>query len=199
MLSLISLAACLVFVILLEPLGTYIWDSKKLRRFYNQNILSGVSNLGYIIERCRGFRSRNLNEVHKKHSIVRIGPNSLSFSTTSAIRSIYGHSTPCTKGDMYTVQAGSHSNITDAVNKSEHARKRRLLSHTFATRNLEQWEFKVADKVQRLVHQFDRICEDAAAAAASRCAIVDWRKWVNLFTVDAIADIVLSHSLGCID
>lgn len=175
------------------PLLVYVWDPKRLRRFPNQNKLSGITGLGYIYERCRGFRSRNLHLVHKQHSIVRIGPNSLSFSSPDAIRSIYGHATPCSKGDMYNLTRGGHASLLDVVDKNEHARKRRLLSNAFATRNLQHWEFKIADKAQRLLGQFDAACGNCGEGQ------IDFRRWTNLFTVDAIADLAASHRLGCLD
>ncbi|CAM1509756.1 Fc.00g000910.m01.CDS01 [Cosmosporella sp. VM-42] len=193
MLFLVYFVVSISLLFLLEPLVTYLWDPKKLRRFPGQNALSGISTLGYILERYHGFRSKTLHAIHQHHPIVRIGPNSVSFSTPDAIRSIYGHSTTCTKGDMYLVAAGAHFSILDVVDKAEHARKRRLLSHAFATRNLELWEFKVTDKTQRLVCQFDRICNDGVTDT------IDYGWWVNLFTIEAIADIALSHHLGCLD
>lgn len=178
---------------LVHPVLVYLWDPKKLRRFHNQNKLSGITGLGYIYERCRGVRSRNLHLVHQQHSIVRIGPNSLSFSSPDAIRSIYGHATPCSKGDMYNLTRGGHASLLDVVDKNEHARKRRLLSNAFATRNLQHWEFKIADKVRRLLEQFDAVCGKCGEGR------LDFRRWTNLFTVDAIADIAASYRTGCLD
>ncbi|KAL6696870.1 cytochrome P450 [Trichoderma pleuroticola] len=179
-------------LLILEPLFTYYWDSKKLRRFPNASLLSGISDVGYILQRYRGFRSKEIHKAHLQHPVVRVGPNSLSFSTPDAIRAIYGHNTPCLKGGTYVTGAGTHPSLLDVVNKQEHARKRRILSHAFATRNLEQWEFKVTDKVQKLVAQFDLLCHDKEEAT------VDFRMWSNLFTIEAIADIALSHHLGCL-
>lgn len=178
---------------LLHHLLVYIWDPKKLRRFHNQNKLSGITSLGYVYERWCGFRSRNLHLVHQKHSIVRIGPNSLSFSSPDAIRSIYGHATPCSKGDVYDLTRGGHANLLDVVDRNEHARKRRLLSNAFATRNLKHWEYKIVDKVRRLLTQFDAVCGEDSEGQ------IDFRRWTNLFTVDAIADIAASHRTGCLD
>lgn len=178
---------------LLRHFLVYLWDSKKLRRFHNQNNLSGITSLGYVYERCRGFRSRNLHLVHQEHSIVRIGPNSLSFSSPDAIRSIYGHATPCSKGDMYNLTRGGHASLLDVVDRNEHARKRRLLSNAFATRNLQHWEYKIVDKVGRLLAQFDAVCGEHGSGQ------IDFRRWTNLFTVDAIADIAASHRMGCLD
>jgi benzoate 4-monooxygenase len=39
------------------------------------------------------------------------------------------------------------------VDRGDHNRKRRMLSHAFATRNLERWEFKIADKIGKLITQ----------------------------------------------
>ncbi|KAL6874810.1 cytochrome P450 [Trichoderma novae-zelandiae] len=189
-LSLLSLAFLLL---VLEPLATYLWDSKNLRRFPNATLLSGITDFAYIFQRYRGFRSKEIHQAHLNHPVLRIGPNSLSFSSPEAIRAIYGHNTPCIKGGTYVTAAGAHASLLDSINKEEHARKRRILSHAFATRNLEQWEFKVTDKVQKLVAQFDRICVEGKGEAA-----VDFRMWSNLFTIEAIADIALSHHLGCL-
>lgn len=198
MLSLSAVAVTFTVLFFLEPLARYVWDPKNLRRFHNQNLLSGITNFGYIIERCRGFRSKNLHRVHRQHPVVRVGPNSVSFSTPDAIRAIYGHSTACLKGDMYTAPAGPHASLLDVVDKSEHARKRQYMSHAFATRNLQNWEFKITDKVQRLLRQFDKVCE-VRDDANKPSTTIDFRKWSNLFTVEAIIDIALSRHLGLLE
>jgi benzoate 4-monooxygenase len=100
---------------------------------------------------------------------------------------------------MYAAPAGPHASLLDVINKEAHARKRRYMSHALATRNLETWEHKVVDKVRRLIRQFDRICDEAASATNTKTGTLDFRKWANLFTVEAIADIALSHKLGCLD
>ncbi|KAH8803375.1 benzoate 4-monooxygenase cytochrome P450 [Xylogone sp. PMI_703] len=189
----------LIIYFIIKPLVEYFFDAKGLRKYPNQNILSGITNLGYIWERTRGFRTKNLYEKHKIHPVIRLGPNTLSFADVRAIRDIYGHSTKCRKDDMYTVTAGPHVNLLDVVDKDDHARKRRMLSNAFATRNLEGWEFKVHDKVKNLIVQFDRFCTKPLSddeQPQTEDLTIDFRKWANLFTVDAIADIGLSESLG---
>lgn len=96
---------------------------------------------------------------------------------------------------MYWVSAGPHSNILDGVDKAEHTRQRRLLSHAFATRNLVDWVYKVADKTRRLTGQFDSACS-AAVNTGHFSAEIDLRKWSDLFTVETIADIGLSYRMG---
>lgn len=94
---------------------------------------------------------------------------------------------------MYDLTRGGHANLLDVVDRNEHAHKRRLLSNAFATRNVQHWEFKIADKVRRLLAQFDDVCGECSEGR------IDFRRWTNLFTVDAIADIAASYRTGCLD
>lgn len=123
----------------------------------------------------------------------------------SAIKPIYGHGTPCVKDEQYSVTAGTHFHLADVVEKQDHARKRKVLSSAYALKNLEGWEYKVADKASRLVVQLDRRCsappkhrnETLHLSLAEMDA--DLRLWTNFFTLDAIADIGLSEQLGLLD
>ena len=53
-----------------------------------------------------------------------------------------------------------HFNLADVVDKPDHARKRKVLSSAYALKNLESWEFKVTDKVQRMFKHFDKVCTE---------------------------------------
>lgn len=78
------------------------------------------------------------------------------------------------------------------IDRHDHARKRKVLSSAYALKNLEEWEFKVADKTASLIKHFDDV-------AATPKSTVDYRAWANFFSLDAIADIGLSHRLGFLD
>ncbi|KAE8333365.1 cytochrome P450 [Aspergillus sergii] len=185
------------------PLVLYFYDSKKLRRYPNQNILSGVTNLASIRERLRRFRTRELYLQHQKHPIIRVAPNMLLFRNVKAIKDIYGFGSPCQKHEMYKLQNGEgHINILNVIDREDHNWKRRMLSHVFPTKNLESWEFKITDKVEKLVAQFDRRARSQAwknGPNQPSDSMVDVRYWFNLFTVDAIADIALSERLGMLE
>ncbi|CAG8384547.1 unnamed protein product [Penicillium salamii] len=184
------------------PLAIYLYDPKRLRRYPNQNIFSGLTSLAYVYERRNSFRTEILHSQHERHPILRTGPNVLSFGSVAAIKDIYGHGSPCLKDDVYKSITGSHPHILNVVDKDDHARKRRMLSNAFATRNLEQWEFKITDKVQKMIVQFDKRCTNPyldKCAIASSDLIVNFRFWSNLFTLDAIADIALSERLGLLE
>lgn len=150
-----------------------------------------------------GARSTYLVELHKKHPVIRTGPNTLSYGDVRAIKDIYGHGTKCTKDGSYLVSAGSHYHLADVIDKPDHARKRKVLSAAYALKNLEEWEHKVADKAEKMVVHFDKCCTESLPKGATvpnaEDLTVDYRKWANFFSLDAIADIGLSEKLGFLD
>ncbi|KAH8690309.1 cytochrome P450 [Talaromyces proteolyticus] len=199
-----GVALSLISYFIIYPVVEYFRDPKGLRKYPNLNGLSGMTNLSFIWEAYKGFRSNRLLEAHQKYPVVRIGPNSLSYGDPKAIKDIYGHGTSCVKDQFYSVLVGSHYHLADVVDKPDHARKRKILSSAYALKNLEGWEHKVADKAERLVHAFDTRCTAPITKKtnnnpAPEDLTVDYRAWTNFFTLDAIADIGLSERLGFLD
>ncbi|KAH8669100.1 cytochrome P450 [Xylariales sp. PMI_506] len=163
---------------------------------------SGMSNIPFMIVAHGGARSTYLAKLHKKDPVLRTGPNTLSYGSVRAIKDIYGHGTPCTKDESYVLTAGSHYHLADVVDKSEHARKRKVLASAYALKNLEAWEYKVADKVERMIAQFDKRCTAPLSPGQNPDAkdlTIDFRMWTNFFSLDAIADIGISEKLGLLD
>ncbi|KAF2452413.1 putative cytochrome P450 monooxygenase [Lineolata rhizophorae] len=198
-----ALTIVIVFYFVVYPVIVYFRDAKGLRKFPNMSPFSGMSNLPFMILAHGGARSSYLVKLHKEHPILRTGPNTLSFGDVRAIKEIYGHGTPCLKDEAYSLPAASHYHLADVVDKPDHARKRKILSSAYALKNLEGWEHKVADKVERLITQFDARC--TAPLPKGKLypdkdeLTVDYRAWTNFFTLDAIADIGLSERLGLLD
>jgi hypothetical protein len=88
------------------------------------------------------------------------------------------------------------------VDKSDHARKRKVLSSAYALKNLEEWEFKVADVTGKLIKAFDPRCTGSLSPGTipeTKDLTVDYRNWTVLFAATAIANIGLSEDLGLLD
>ncbi|KAK3196687.1 hypothetical protein K4F52_000031 [Lecanicillium sp. MT-2017a] len=185
------------------PFAVYIRDVKGLRRFPNMSTFSGMYNLPFIILAHGGNRSSELVKLHKENPILRTGPNALSFGRVQAIKDIYGHGTPCTKEEAYILTAGTHYHLADVIDKGDHARKRKVLSSAYALKNLERWEHKVADKAERMMIHVDKECSSPLPTAQKYASpndnLVDFRSWINFFSLDAIVDIGLSEKLGLLD
>ncbi|OGE47998.1 hypothetical protein PENARI_c034G12188 [Penicillium arizonense] len=198
----LALALVVLGYFLVIPVIKYFLDPKGLRKYPNFYLLSGISDIPFIYEAHKGFRSRNLFEAHKKHPVLRVGPNSLSYSDPNAIKDIYGHNTSCIKDRFYSETGGSHAHLADVVDKKEHARKRKVLSSAYAVKNLEEWEFKVADVSAKLIKAFDKRCTDPLPPNQNpneEDLTVDYRNWTVLWTAAAIANIGLSEDLGFLD
>ncbi|OJZ91254.1 hypothetical protein ASPFODRAFT_706999 [Aspergillus luchuensis CBS 106.47] len=193
--------AFILSLYLLKLIWDYLRDAKGLRRYPNYNLLCGISNLGWCLVTWRGgIRSKSLSEMHKKYPVIRIGPNSLSYGEPDALKDIYGHGTKCVKDVFYQTEADTHFNLGNVIDKQDHTRKRKMLSGAFAMKNVQQWEFKVAEKVMHFVEACDKHCTEPLSKTAQqpdpRDTTFDFRAWSNFFTIDAILDIALSEKLG---
>jgi hypothetical protein len=80
------LAFLLITYFIVWPVVEYFCDPKGLRKYPNLNFLSGITDLAFIYESHKGFRSHALLEAHQKSPVIRIGPNSLSYSDLAAIK-----------------------------------------------------------------------------------------------------------------
>ncbi|KIW97333.1 uncharacterized protein Z519_02725 [Cladophialophora bantiana CBS 173.52] len=111
-------------------------------------------------------------------------------------KDIYGHGSSCTKDLNYVILGGTHTHLIDVVDKVELGRKWKQLSSAFAIKNPEAWEFKVVEVTERLLKQFDIHCtaplpvEDGIPYPAD--LNLDYGKWINLFTIEAIDSIAMS-------
>ncbi|KAJ8114787.1 hypothetical protein OPT61_g3413 [Boeremia exigua] len=197
-----ALGACVVLYFFVYPVIVYFRDVNGLRRYPNFHPLAGISNVPFMVLAHTGARSTYLEKLHREYPVLRTGPNSLSYGDLRAIKDIYGHNTNCTKDGAYVITAGSHYHLADVVDKHDHASKRKILSAAYAIKNLEGWEYKVADKTQRLIKHIDTCCTAPLAPGTlpkPEDINLDYRKWTNFFTLDAIADIGLSEKLGFLD
>jgi hypothetical protein len=79
-----------------------------------------------------------------------MGPNLLSINSNTALKAIYGHKANVRKADFYTAfPANKHTfNVHSSIDKTAHARKRRVLSHAFSDSAIKAMEKYVIDKVE---------------------------------------------------
>ncbi|CAL3970460.1 unnamed protein product [Diplocarpon coronariae] len=68
---------------------------------------------------------------------------------------------------MHLVLQRSRAPRFNLIDNAQHARKRKLLSNVFATKNLIIWIYKVADKGEHLLRQSDGADESAKESEKS--------------------------------
>ena len=214
MLAIVTLAgfiASFLLYIIISRLYTFLRDDKGLRKFPSMNMLASFTNLPYMYLSHRGIRYK---EVHKAHQrlgpVVRVGPNSVSFSNPDAVKDIFGHGSYTLKDGFYDRLAGTHRHLADVADKKDHSRKRRVLAAAFSQAGLEQWEHIVADRARVLVAQYDRACENpvyiptihADSSLKNTDKLKDYinhRHWMLIFGEDAIAQIGFTADLQLLE
>lgn len=137
--------ACLaIYRIFFHPLAAYPGPLlAKVTRLYALSI---------SLNRTRSFAQYEL--LKKYGSPLRITPNGLLFADVKAWTDIYGQSgNPCLKAsffyDSFTVTGAT--NLLNAVDKSQHARVRRLVSHSFSLHGVLESEALLRSKVEAYV------------------------------------------------
>lgn len=125
--SVCGLSGLAVFVT--THLYDFLRDTKHLRRFPGMTWLAPLTNASLNYHAFRGRKFLTIHDAHQKYgTVVRVGPESLSFNSAAAFKDIYGHGTPVRKAQFYDLLAGSHRHLVDSVDREEHSRKRRTLS-----------------------------------------------------------------------
>ena len=108
-----------------------------------------------VVKKNRTFQQYEL--LQKYGSPLRIGTNHLIFSDSESFASIYGQSSsPCLKDrQVYDgLSATGEINVLNVADRHQHARLRRLISHSFALKSLLESETFIQSKIEEYVSQF---------------------------------------------
>ncbi|KAF2183273.1 cytochrome P450 [Zopfia rhizophila CBS 207.26] len=137
-------------------------------------------------------------ELHKKYGpVVRVAPNELSYTDAKAWKTIYGHHNPATEGfsefdkdrteylkplnGVYSILGG---------NTVDHARFRRLLSHSFSEKGMREMQGRIQGYVELLIKGLKE------SAGQGYIDIVEWYNWT---TFDMIGDLAFGESFHCLE
>ncbi|KAK7418776.1 hypothetical protein QQX98_003794 [Neonectria punicea] len=82
----------------------------------------------------QGTRTQLIHSLHEKHgTAVRIGPNELSFSSLSALRSIYGAGSGFHRTEFYRMfDVYGRQNLFTFAEAKHHAERKKLLAHAYS-------------------------------------------------------------------
>ena len=135
-------------------------------------------------------------ELHEKYGdIVRIAPNQLAYASAQGWKEIYGHRTghaqsqlPKNQLDFQPVAPGVAPGILRA-NDEEHSRLRRLVSHAFSAKALEDQEPLILEYVNRMTSTL------AGEAPKGPQDMVAWYNWT---TFDLIGDLAFGEPFHCL-
>ncbi|KAL4760588.1 uncharacterized protein BDW70DRAFT_150715 [Aspergillus foveolatus] len=171
---------------------------------YHGPILAKFTNLWRFLD-VRGRRPELTHiALHRKYGdVVRLGPNTLSFASPSAIKVIYGLNKGFTKvadksqSEFYPVQMTVSKgeplpSLFSTLDESFHANLRRCVNHAFSMSSLVQYEPMVNQTVELFLDQ----TADLFANTGKTC---DFARWLQFFAFDVIGSITYSKRHGFIE
>ena len=163
---------------------------------------AALSRLWMIFHSWNGDMHRTMINLHKKHGkLVRTGPNEVSVSDLSAIRTIYGEitwmlgaaskdvlnvnvgaGTKFTKSDWYSVWQGHRKfDLFAERNEKVHGSQRRLVSRIYSMDSLKDLEKYVDDAILHFLSKMGHMGGQS----------VDMGLWVQLFAFGKSALLIL--------
>jgi cytochrome P450 len=136
-------------------------------------------------------------------TVVRVGPNILSFNSASALKEIYARRKANTKKTKWynvldmTSAASTHSETDIGI----HAFKRRVLGHAFSTGALRSMESFMINNIQRWIEKLGEKCnekgrEEKSDRWSDPKDVSVWNTWL---AYDIMGDISFGTQFGCLD
>lgn len=123
--------------------------------------LAKFSDLWLFRLQKSGHRSLTIDELHREHgTFVRLQPNHVSIASDAAIKPIYGHSAGLKKSKFYDSFATAARNLFNVRDKAAHSRKRKMTSHGFALRTVQEFEPYMNEVLASFVKQWDKLAKD---------------------------------------
>ncbi|KAK7461492.1 hypothetical protein VKT23_008666 [Stygiomarasmius scandens] len=156
----------------------------------------------------QGRRSELVHELHKKHGpFIRIAPNHLSISIPEALSLIYGHGTGTLKSDFYDAFVTIQPSLVSARDRTEHTRKRKIVSHIFSAKSVIEFEPEVRKFVDILLEQWEKLYGDAVKGLSGGEGENEWSgkdgrlwfnclPWFNYLAFDFIGDLAFGQPFG---
>ncbi|KAH7257841.1 cytochrome P450 [Fusarium tricinctum] len=139
-----------------------------------------------------------LQKLHAKHGdIVRIGPNTLSFSNPAVLKSIYGLSKGYVKSDFYIVQQSvvqGHrlASLFSTTDNDFHSQFRRSVNSAFSMSALVQYEPFVDNTTKLFLDQTENLF-------VKKPDVCDFTQWLQFYAFDVIGEITYSKRHGFIE
>ncbi|PYH94530.1 benzoate 4-monooxygenase cytochrome P450 [Aspergillus ellipticus CBS 707.79] len=131
-----------------------------------------------------------VQRMHREYGdVIRIGPREISICRSSAIQAIYGPPTRCTKSPWYDQVCLDKSQTTmfGIRDVKEHNKRRRVWDQGIRAQG--QYQDRVAAKVKIF----------GAKLGEQQAHPINVTKWMSLFALDAMGDIVLGTDPGLMD
>ncbi|KAF2117998.1 benzoate 4-monooxygenase cytochrome-like protein P450 [Lophiotrema nucula] len=170
---------------------------------YPGPFLAKITDIHLAWYAYKGSRHLEYYRCHEKYGhVVRIGPNSLSFDTVSALKSVYGFRSNVKKADFYKAFPVNPKavNVHSSIDKMQHARKRRVMSHAFSDQAIKSLEKYILANV-RVACDLLGVQIARAEDGGEKGWKEEWNlaNWCNWLVFDIMGDLVFGKAFGMLE
>ncbi|KAF7915318.1 uncharacterized protein EAE98_011184 [Botrytis deweyae] len=156
----------------------------------------------YNVHHClKGDRHLNEYRLHQIYGpIVRIGPNRLSFDSTTALQDIYSSVSNTQKSDFYTIYHYFFKvpSILTTIDKKIHALKRRILVKALNPQAVQELQNLAYQNTQRF-SEYLREGKDGLVSAGEWTHAHDISKALTYLQADIMGDVTFSRNWGMLN
>ncbi|PSN64191.1 cytochrome P450 [Corynespora cassiicola Philippines] len=187
------ISAGIIYRLTLHPLAKY--PGPKLAA------MTDIYMAWYAYKGSRHLEMARCHEVYGHY--VRTGPNTLSMDTASALKTIYGFRANVKKADFYTAFPASKAtvNVHSSIDKMQHARKRRVMSHAFSDQAIKSLERYILANVRTACRLLGEKSQQQQEAGANEKWNTEWNvaNWCNWLVFDIMGDLVFGKAFGMLE
>ncbi|KAH8824010.1 cytochrome P450 [Flagelloscypha sp. PMI_526] len=206
--SFLLLIGALLAIFLALYLIPFILDPYRIRHIPGP-FFAKFSHLWLTKNAIQGRKSSAVCDAHKKYGpMVRISPTEVSIATSEAMSTIYAQGNKMNKSNFYhAFQVIPPDNMFNTTDRARHARKRKMMSHAFSSKSLQDMEPHIHTFIEQLFTQFDRFLSPKSGVEGGEGS--GWTKhhgrvwfdimpWYHFMTFDVISQLAFGNSFGMV-
>ncbi|EWG42538.1 hypothetical protein FVEG_04314 [Fusarium verticillioides 7600] len=150
-----------------------------------------IQKLWSRIGNFQGRKSERIHEAHVRYgSVVRVGPNKLSFSTPTAVQAIYTSNDFTKEESFYRAKRIFHENHLFSFRDAEaHKTRRKNFSRGFSQSSMLDFEPHVSSKIKALLNQWATRANDGP---------IDVYPWCHWLGFDVIYHLMFDEDPGSV-
>ncbi|KAL5120168.1 hypothetical protein ACEQ8H_001994 [Pleosporales sp. CAS-2024a] len=150
----------------------------------------------------KGSRHLAFHRAHVQYgAYVRLGPNLLSVNTATGLKTIYGFRSNVRKASFYEAFPSTPKAVSvhSAIDKMQHARKRRVMAHAFSDSAIKNLEKYILANVRVACEILGRKSDGGAEGEKGWNTQWNAAHWCEWLVFDIMGDLVFGKAFGMLE
>ncbi|KAJ0109328.1 hypothetical protein J7T55_000253 [Diaporthe amygdali] len=159
--------------------------------------LAKITDAYMLWHSYKGDRHLELWRMHQRYGrVVRWGPDSLSFNSSTALKEVYGFRSNARKSAFYDAFVHPAPNTHNCRDKELHARKRRVMAHAFSDGAIKEMERYILANIRTFCEQIgSQSSADAKGWTTAKCM----SDWFGYLAMDILGDLCFGKAFHMLE